>query len=207
MPQGKFALAPDGKPLLLCALLNAPVAQLDRASDYGSEGLGFDSLRVRQFFSHEKGRFSSVKSGLFVFNLKTAVEKKSCPGKFRTSKIRPRIARIKWIARMKTHPANAFIRVIRPIRDSSEATGLTIRGCKSHPHYAHIPTAVFRFLGFFAVFGDLESRFSCRKHESGTPTGFCPPAQGVAHATQSAPLAHAPGARPRWLVCANFITR
>ena len=27
----------------------APVAQLDRASDYGSEGLGFDSLRVRQF--------------------------------------------------------------------------------------------------------------------------------------------------------------
>ena len=27
-----------------------PVAQLDRASDYGSEGLGFESLRVR-FFS------------------------------------------------------------------------------------------------------------------------------------------------------------
>lgn len=26
---------------------NAPVAQLDRASDYGSEGLGFESLRVR----------------------------------------------------------------------------------------------------------------------------------------------------------------
>jgi hypothetical protein len=25
---------------------NAPVAQLDRASDYGSEGLGFESLRV-----------------------------------------------------------------------------------------------------------------------------------------------------------------
>ena len=24
----------------------APVAQLDRASDYGSEGLGFESLRV-----------------------------------------------------------------------------------------------------------------------------------------------------------------
>ncbi len=26
-----------------------PVAQLDRASDYGSEGLGFESLRVRQY--------------------------------------------------------------------------------------------------------------------------------------------------------------
>ena len=25
---------------------NAPVAQLDRASDYGSEGLGFESLRA-----------------------------------------------------------------------------------------------------------------------------------------------------------------
>ena len=29
----------------------APVAQLDRASDYGSEGLEFDSLRVYHFFS------------------------------------------------------------------------------------------------------------------------------------------------------------
>ena len=28
----------------------APVAQLDRASDYGSEGLEFDSLRVYHFF-------------------------------------------------------------------------------------------------------------------------------------------------------------
>ena len=26
--------------------LHAPVAQLDRASDYGSEGLGFESLRA-----------------------------------------------------------------------------------------------------------------------------------------------------------------
>ena len=32
------------------AVLGAPVAQLDRASDYGSEGLGFDSLRVYHFF-------------------------------------------------------------------------------------------------------------------------------------------------------------
>ena len=30
--------------------VNAPVAQLDRASDYGSEGLGFKSLRVHHFF-------------------------------------------------------------------------------------------------------------------------------------------------------------
>ena len=29
--------------------MNAPVAQLDRASDYGSEGLGFESLRVYKF--------------------------------------------------------------------------------------------------------------------------------------------------------------
>ena len=28
----------------------APVAQLDRASDYGSEGLEFDSLRVYHFY-------------------------------------------------------------------------------------------------------------------------------------------------------------
>src|SRR5437016_280875 len=35
--------------LLVLALFHAPVAQLDRASDYGSEGLGFDSLRVRHF--------------------------------------------------------------------------------------------------------------------------------------------------------------
>jgi hypothetical protein len=28
---------------------HAPLAQLDRASDYGSEGWEFDSLRVRQF--------------------------------------------------------------------------------------------------------------------------------------------------------------
>ena len=36
--------------MLLLALFRAPVAHLDRASDYGSEGLGFDSLRVRHFF-------------------------------------------------------------------------------------------------------------------------------------------------------------
>ena len=29
--------------------VNAPVAQLDRASDYGSEGLGFESLRACHF--------------------------------------------------------------------------------------------------------------------------------------------------------------
>src|SRR5437868_3316621 len=31
-------------------LLDAPIAQLDRASDYGSEGLRFNSSWVRQFF-------------------------------------------------------------------------------------------------------------------------------------------------------------
>ena len=31
----------------------APVAQLDRASDYGSEGCGFDSCRARQFNKRE----------------------------------------------------------------------------------------------------------------------------------------------------------
>jgi hypothetical protein len=29
------------------ARLNAPLAQLDRASDFGSEGWGFESLRAR----------------------------------------------------------------------------------------------------------------------------------------------------------------
>ena len=46
----KFSLALRHESLLLLALFHAPVAQLDRASDYGSEGLGFDSLRVRQFY-------------------------------------------------------------------------------------------------------------------------------------------------------------
>lgn len=30
--------------------IGAPVAQLDRAPDYGSGGLGFDSLRVYHFY-------------------------------------------------------------------------------------------------------------------------------------------------------------
>ena len=32
----------------------APVAQLDRASDYGSEGWGFDSLQARHLFTFRK---------------------------------------------------------------------------------------------------------------------------------------------------------
>jgi hypothetical protein len=48
-----FALAIADESLLFLAFFHAPVAQLDRASDYGSEGLGFDSLRVRHF---EAGR-------------------------------------------------------------------------------------------------------------------------------------------------------
>jgi hypothetical protein len=35
-------------PKTLTFLGRAPVAQLDRASDFGSEGWGFDSLRARQ---------------------------------------------------------------------------------------------------------------------------------------------------------------
>ena len=37
--------------------LNGSVAQLDRASDYGSEGLGFESLRdrTRVFYAHPEG--------------------------------------------------------------------------------------------------------------------------------------------------------
>jgi hypothetical protein len=46
-----FSLALGEESLLLLALFHAPVAQLDRASDYGSEGLGFDSLRVRHLLS------------------------------------------------------------------------------------------------------------------------------------------------------------
>jgi hypothetical protein len=45
----KFSLALGREALLLLAFFHAAVAQLDRASDYGSEGLGFDSLRLRQF--------------------------------------------------------------------------------------------------------------------------------------------------------------
>ena len=40
-----------------------PVAQLDRASDYGSEGLGFNSLRVHQFQSPLR---TNVREGLLL---------------------------------------------------------------------------------------------------------------------------------------------
>ena len=33
---------------IMCSFRYAPVAQLDRASDYGSEGCGFDFCRARQ---------------------------------------------------------------------------------------------------------------------------------------------------------------
>ena len=42
----EFALTTSVIPLLL-GTFNAPLAQLDRASDYGSEGWGFDSLKAR----------------------------------------------------------------------------------------------------------------------------------------------------------------
>lgn len=37
--------------ILYIPFQNAPVAQLDRASDYGSEGWEFESLRVYSFIS------------------------------------------------------------------------------------------------------------------------------------------------------------
>ena len=43
----------------------APVAQLDRASDYGSEGLGFESLRVRHFQSPAIQRVAGLFCGAF----------------------------------------------------------------------------------------------------------------------------------------------
>ena len=39
-------LSPPSTEDVAFVLLHAPVAQLDRASDYGSEGLGFESLRA-----------------------------------------------------------------------------------------------------------------------------------------------------------------
>ena len=45
-----------------------PLAQLDRASGYGPEGQGFESLRVR----HEKPRLSNDRCGFsFVLQLNT----------------------------------------------------------------------------------------------------------------------------------------
>ncbi len=44
----------------------APVAQLDRASDYGSEGLGFESLRA--CFLTTKGLRAQKNAGLLQQN-------------------------------------------------------------------------------------------------------------------------------------------
>ena len=48
------------------ALKRAPIAQLDRASGYGPEGLGFKSLWVYHFFY----RFSAAKFRLQIFYTK-----------------------------------------------------------------------------------------------------------------------------------------
>src|SRR6266436_1479554 len=50
---------------------HGPVAQLDRASDFGSEGWGFDSLRGR----HSKSRFATCK----------VTRKRSCKRQFCSS--------------------------------------------------------------------------------------------------------------------------
>lgn len=47
--------------------IGAPVAQLDRAPDYGSGGLGFDSLRV---YHYHKQLTSATSIILGVFSLK-----------------------------------------------------------------------------------------------------------------------------------------
>ena len=52
----EFALTTSVLPLPL-KMSDAPLAQLDRASDYGSEGWGFDSLKAR----HAGRQSSSVK--------------------------------------------------------------------------------------------------------------------------------------------------
>ena len=52
----------------------APVAQLDRASDYGSEGWGFKSLRVHQFWPQNHPFSHFVIAGVF-FVLKQELRK------------------------------------------------------------------------------------------------------------------------------------
>ena len=55
--------------LLPLRISDAPLAQLDRASDYGSEGWGFDSLKARHGNSTDKGgavRIAAV-NALVVF--------------------------------------------------------------------------------------------------------------------------------------------
>src|SRR6266404_7018318 len=48
----------DSGPRAVLESAHGPVAQLDRASDFGSEGWGFDSLRGR----HSKNRFAIPKT-------------------------------------------------------------------------------------------------------------------------------------------------
>ena len=78
-------------------------------------------------------RFASIVS----FILKAAVGK-IMPKEISNLKIWPRITRILRITRIQTHPAGAFIRVIRSIR--------VIRGRKKTSAHTHIPTAEFRFI-------------------------------------------------------------
>ena len=51
-------------------VISASVAQLDRASDYGSEGLGFESLRTCQISYFNLLRIAPEK-GLFLFTRKS----------------------------------------------------------------------------------------------------------------------------------------
>ena len=57
--------------IIFAADFRGPVAQLDRASHYGCEGLGFDSLRVHKSRKRRKALFAFVdpyrcQGGLFL---------------------------------------------------------------------------------------------------------------------------------------------
>ena len=51
----------------------APVAQLDRASDYGSEGWGFKSLRVHHLESNEPQEFMKLLRFFFCITVFEAI--------------------------------------------------------------------------------------------------------------------------------------
>jgi hypothetical protein len=63
--RGELVYSPDAD-CTFCEF-NAPVAQLDRASDFGSEGWGFKSLRVYQVGSRQSSPPSSRPRGEELF--------------------------------------------------------------------------------------------------------------------------------------------
>ena len=63
-------------------IANAPVAQLDRAPDFGSVGRGFESLRARQFMEKEVGDLPRLPFFVSVPSLFKPPRMKDCPAKF-----------------------------------------------------------------------------------------------------------------------------